>query len=224
MVLSDANILTHLYHTKNIVIDPFNKENLSPTSYDVSLGEWYFEEEGHYGCRTYNPWSEKDIRSAWGEPKRAKPLEKEKPLSYNYKTMEGMSPDDQVIFIRPGATILGHTIEFIGGRHSISTEIQPRVSWGRNFIEVRRYSGCVGFINRWTMEITNNSLYHTIPLVVGRRIAQIVFLEVGNVIGSYPEFGKYQTSNDLVELKERWSPGMMLPKLYLDREVTRKKV
>lgn len=33
----------------------------------------------------------------------------------------------------------------------------------------------MGYINRWTMEITNNSQHYSIPLVVGRRIAQIVF-------------------------------------------------
>jgi len=37
--------------------------------------------------------------------------------------------------------------------------------------------GDVGYINRWTMEITNNSRFYAIPLVVGRRIAQIVFFD-----------------------------------------------
>ncbi len=35
----------------------------------------------------------------------------------------------------------------------------------------------IGYINRWTMEITNNSRHYAIPLVVGRRVAQIVFFD-----------------------------------------------
>jgi hypothetical protein len=54
--------------------------------------------------------------------------------------------------------------------------------------------GDVGYINRWTMEITNNSRYYSIPLVVGRRIAQIVFFDtIGTIQGrSYEQVGKYQ--------------------------------
>lgn len=57
--------------------------------------------------------------------------------------------------------------------------MKARSSLGRNFIEVCKCAGWgdVGYINRWTMEITNNSRYYSIPLVVGRRIAQIVFFD-----------------------------------------------
>src|SRR5690348_8641441 len=37
--------------------------------------------------------------------------------------------------------------------------------------------GDIGYVNRWTMEITNNSRHYSIPLVVGRRCAQIVFFD-----------------------------------------------
>lgn len=220
MVLSNTDILLHLHHTGKVVIDPFEPKNLSTSSYDVSLGEWYFEETKGYDRQIYNPWSEKETRRVWGEAKKAIPLRKAKPL--NYESIEGVNPDDLVILISPGATILAHTLEFIGGRGNITTKMQARSSMGRNFIEVCKCAGWgdVGFINRWTMEITNNSRYHSIPLVVGRRVAQIVFLETNpNVESSYEKEGKYQMGKTLAELKAKWSPEMMLPKLYLDREI-----
>ncbi len=99
--------------------------------------------------------------------------------------------------------------------------------------------GDVGFTSRWTseksncdscsvfsslflqkVEITNNSSHYTIPLVVGRRIAQIVFVETGPTLDtSYEQVGKYQTASDMSEVKKRWRPQDMLPKCYLDREV-----
>jgi dCTP deaminase len=125
--------------------------------------------------------------------------------------------------LAPGETILGHTQEFIGGRKSVTTMMKARSSMGRNFIEVCKCAGWgdVGYVNRWTMEITNNSRHYSIPLVVGRRIAQIVFFDSEGTIqdASYEDKGKYQTSSDMQELKQKWSPYSMLPQMYKDREV-----
>jgi hypothetical protein len=80
--------------------------------------------------------------------------------------------------------------------------------------------GDVGYINRWTMEITNNSRYYSIPLVVGRRIAQIVFFDSdGTIQGrSYEQVGKYQAPNASMDsLIEKWVPESMLPQMFLDR-------
>ncbi|MBI2030872.1 hypothetical protein HYT05_04590, partial [Candidatus Kaiserbacteria bacterium] len=59
-----------------------------------------------------------------------------------------------------------------------------------------------------------------IPLVVGRRIAQIVFFETGPILEkSYFVEGKYQTGETLKELKKSWEPEMMLPRLHTDRDI-----
>ena len=99
--------------------------------------------------------------------------------------------------------------------------MQARSSLGRSNITVCRCAGWgdPGYFNRWTMEITNNSQNHSVVLVVGRRVAQIVFWEVNAVEGSYQDKGKYQTSSDLEQVKSLWEPSMMLPQLYLDKEV-----
>jgi len=64
-------------------------------------------------------------------------------------------------------------------------------------------------------------------LVVGRRVAQIIFFETTPLADdnkSYIETsGKYQTTRNQQELQEQWSPQQMLPKMYLDREITQKK-
>jgi deoxycytidine triphosphate deaminase len=72
------------------------------------------------------------------------------------------------------------------------------------------------------MEITNNSKNYIIPLVVGRRIAQIIFFETGPIAGAdYVASGKYNPGKNLEELKKKWGPDMMLPKLYLDRDINK---
>lgn len=84
--------------------------------------------------------------------------------------------------------------------------------------------GDVGYVNRWTMEITNNSDY-VIPLRVGMRIAQIVFIKtLSTPRANYlrQKDSKYSQSVDIEELKERWQPQDMLPRMWKDREFNTK--
>ncbi len=220
MLLSSAGIRRHMA-AGNIIIEPFKEENLKTVSYDVSLGEWYYRElnpEG--GITIYNPFDETDVRRIWGGPYRAVPA-KEHAESIGISVPEAIAPDDLVIWIAPGETILCHTEEFIGGRDCVTTLMKGRSSLGRNFIEVCKCAGWgdVGYINRWTMEVTNNSRYYHIPLVVGRRIAQLAFFEVEPVGEDYvSQAGKYQATGDVEELKRDWRPETMLPKMFEDRE------
>lgn len=221
MWLSRDAILRHLKEG-NIVIEPFDERKLKTASYDVSIGEWLWREKHPEGRATiHNPYDENSTSQIWEGPFRAEIAEEVfKRLGFKF---ENVKPNDKIILLRPGETILGHTEEFIGGRNKVVTKMQARSSLGRNFIEVCKDAGLgdVGYVNRWTMEITNNSQYFTIPLVVGRRIAQIIFHEVeaGKSLDYSKEGGKYQGSNDMEELKKSWNPQMMLPKMHLDWEV-----
>lgn len=204
----------------NIVISPFNPDHLSTSSYDVTLGRFFFREQ-RLPSAVFNIWSEEDTQKVWGEPVEAM-LAAEIMDVFPHMTRSGIRLDDLVIMIGPGETILGHTEEFIGGRDVVTTKMQARSSMGRSFIEVCKCAGWgdVGFVNRWTMEITNNSRLYHIPLVVGRRIAQIIFFHTGPILGDdYSKKGKYQSVSDLAELRARWKPQDMLPRLYRDREV-----
>jgi deoxycytidine triphosphate deaminase len=64
------------------------------------------------------------------------------------------------------------------------------------------------------MEITNFSRT-IIPLVVGMRVAQIIFHEVSSIDEKdlYAEKDKYQSDFDLKKIKKNWEPKMMLPQL-----------
>ena len=225
MALSDKRILEEM-EKGAVVIEPFNRQNLATSSYDVTLGEHFFREQPtKYNHSLYNIWSKSHMEHVWGleHPERATPA-KEAFKKYNFK-WDGISPNDKVILLRPGETILAHTQEFIGGRDHITTMMKARSSMGRNFIEVCKCAGWgdVGYINRWTMEITNNSKNYLIPLIAGRRIAQIIFFETGEILDSnYAKTGKYQSGDSLAKLKKTWKPHMMLPKLYLDRDARKK--
>lgn len=225
MALSDKKILEEI-GARNIIITPFKRENLATSSYDVSLGEYYFKEiPPKYHHNLYNIWNKDHTDHVWGtKPHRAeRARDSFEKFRFNFI---GISPSDKVILLEPGETILAHTQEFIGGRNHITTMMKARSSMGRNFIEVCKCAGWgdVGYTNRWTMEITNNSTHYAIPLVVGRRIAQIIFFETGPTLSeSYIKDGKYQSTQSIREIKKHWKPTDMLPKLYKDREIRNRK-
>lgn len=224
MALSDKKILEEI-KKGNIFITPFKGENLATSSYDVTLGEYFFAEKTpkHFQ-NIFNIYEKSHVDSVWGtEPMKARPA---KEVFKDYKFDFGnISPTDKVILLAPGETILAHTNEFIGGRNHITTMMKARSSLGRSFIEVCKCAGWgdVGYINRWTMEITNNSNHYYIPLVVGRRIAQIIFFETGEILErDYTKAGKYQTTDDIKTVMKNWNPMSMLPQLYKDRDIKKK--
>lgn len=224
MALSDRKILDRM-KDGTVIVEPFDRKNLATSSYDVTLGEWYFREKPPQDHKKiFNVYSKGDNEKVWGtEPHRAKPA-KESFANFNFK-YEGIKPTDKVILLEPGETILAHTNEFIGGRNEVTTMMKARSSMGRNFINVCKCAGWgdVGYINRWTMEIQNSSQHYIIPIVVGRRIAQIIFYETGPIVGKdYADTGKYNPYKELKDLKKNWDPHMMLPKLYKDRDIRKK--
>lgn len=221
MLLSRNAILRHIKEG-SIVVDPFDDRMLKTVSYDVTLGEWLWR-EAHPGGRAtvHNIYDEDSTKQVWEGPFQAEPAGAvEERLGTHFKNVRS---DEHVILLSPGETILAHTQEFVGGRHKAVAKMYARSSMGRNFVEVCKDAGWgdVGYINRWTMEVTNNSQYFTIPLVVGRRIAQMVFYEVEPLSTGEDyakEAGKYQTSSDIEEVKRTWSPYTMVPRMHLDWE------
>jgi dCTP deaminase len=223
--LSDKAILREK-EAGNILIEPYDPTNLGTGSYDVTLGRYYYRENRDAsGLSFYNPYSESDVARVWGSQDdycEALPVCEWRKFNKAFP-LENISDDDFIIVLDPGETILAHTNEFIGGTdHKIDTMMKARSSTGRNFIEVCKCAGLgdIGYCNRWTMEITNNSSKYQIPLVVGRRIAQLLFFKTEGTIKSlYSEGGKYQQTSDVEQMKKEWHPSMMLPRMYRDKEV-----
>lgn len=225
MALSDKQILAEI-KKGDVIIEPFKRENLSTSSYDLTLGEYFFAEmpPKHFQ-NIFNIYEKEHVDRVWGtKPLKARYAEE---VFADYKFDFGnISKKDKVILLAPGETILGHTNEFIGGKNHITTMMKARSSMGRSFIEVCKCAGWgdVGYVNRWTMEITNNSKHYYIPLVVGRRIAQLIFFETGEILEKdYSKTGKYQTDSDIKILIKNWNPQSMLPQLYKDRDIKTKK-
>jgi len=225
-LLSHQDILTG-YENGDIYIDPFNKSHVGTNSYDVTLGKYYWKESDpdnrvftHKVRRgtLYNFYDETHVNKTWA----LKTANRAQDVILQHEKLVGINPNDLVILLEPGEVVLGHTEEFIGGSSNrITTMMKARSTIGRNFIEISRCagSGDVGYHNRWTLELTNNSRFYTIPLVVGRRIGQLLFFEVTPVDEKYYASGKYQIESDPEEMKKRWKPQDMLPKAYKDREL-----
>lgn len=210
-----------LWHKEkgNIFISPFNPQNLQTTSYDVRLGENFFQEQPfRASCRRiFNPFNLEDIRRYWGEPQKAITasdwVEKNGPL-------DNIKPDDKIVILGPGETILAHTEEFIGGRNCVTTEMRARSSMGRIGITVCKCAGWgdLGFCNRWTMEMSNHLKDTPVALIVGMRIAQIAFYQVDPLEESYTtRGGQYQVTDDTEKMMQNWSPDSMLPRFSRDK-------
>jgi len=124
MLLSRNAILRHLKEG-NVVIDPFDDRKLRTTSYDVSLGEWFWREGHPEGRATvHNIYDESSTRLVWKGPYQA---ELAQAISERMGSrLANIKPSDNIILLRPGETILAHTEEFIGGRNKIVTKMYAR--------------------------------------------------------------------------------------------------
>ena len=211
--LSDTEILDELNH--NIVITPFIRSNLGPNSYDITLGPYYFSHTKS-SLTFFNPESAKHSMRYWD-------VNLEDKLNYGAKHAELITDQetadnldvnigDEVIIIESGETILAHTKEFIGGRNLITSSLHTRSTLARSCVSTHHTAGFgdVGFISRYTMEITNHG-DDLIVLRVGSRVGQIGFHRTGPVSISYEKRGNYQSSDDIEQLTSTWHPIMMLP-------------
>ncbi len=204
----------------NIVVHPLCTEAINGASLDVRLGEWCYRIAAM--PKVFNPFDEEAV-AAYFQLDRAATLpevvEREGVPYFVRKELEqlrGIPEGRPVILLAPGERILAHTEEFVGIIDGVS-EMRARSTWGRCGITVALCAGWgdPGYVNRWTMEIVNNNP-SWLPLLVGERIAQIVFHQTGPISHRYGQGGKYQAGEDLEALIQTWSPEQMLPRAYKD--------
>lgn len=205
-----------------IVIDPFHGPQLMPTSYDLTLGPYFY---------AYMPRNRSHAVPA--VPRRGD-LDRDVPLDLTNPKKEFLLVDarkEGFIALAPGERVLGHTNERFGGTRvkvpyndelydsslepnptlvCCSAEIATTSTAARIGISAHPSAGFgdPGYINRWTLEITNDSP-RLIRLPVGAIIAQAVFhrcavpsLLYTQRIGS----GRY------CDEQRPWQPEDMLPK------------
>ncbi|CAH6418595.1 Hypothetical protein POVN_LOCUS314 [uncultured virus] len=211
-VLSDTDLLAELAKgaDSKVVITPFNRRQLSNTSYDVTLGNLYYREDEETKLEFFNPWHDEDRAALWEKQPREGFLIETDADAKKYKARKG----DRVIIVPPRQTILAHTNEYLGGRVNVTTMMKARSTMGRCCVTVCKCAGWgdINYINRWTMEIENTGPFPLV-LLVGQPIAQIVFLWAGTTSSPYEKKGSYQGSSDVEELKAQWTPTAMLPRL-----------
>lgn len=211
-VLSSSDILREIKDGNIVIRDPINPnvlDQVSNSSFDVTLGRYYYTCDNT--VKMVNPWNKDHITSYWKHLNEANTVANEVESDTT-----GVPIGQGYIALTPGENILAHTNEYIGGKNFITTMMKARSSLGRSGITVCRDAGWgdIDYINRWTMEITNNTQDTTIILPVGVRVAQIVFFYSSPPITGYQ--GKYQTSKDIDTIIRTWSPECMLPRLYQD--------
>jgi dCTP deaminase len=222
-VFSDLEIKAGV-KSGQIVLDPYIEEHIESSSVDVMLGEQFYScysEETDY----FNPYDEQSVREYFKGPIRAERHDEWCHRKGRY-LFRGIDPGDRIIVLRPRERILGHTIEFVGIRFggffkeaiepievslNGTSKMQARSTVGRLGIVVCKDAGWgdPGYINRWTMEIQNDNNVN-VPLVVGTRLAQVVFYHMEPSEKGYA--GSYQQTTDAAELRANWSPTAMLPK------------
>lgn len=229
MSIQSRPAIIRLRDKGEIFIFPYNERNLGNAQYDVRLGPYYWEEQRQAGVNPIlNIFSRRDTERIWGKSCRyAVRHSAWADEQNNGVLLEGLSPNDLLIILGPGDTVLAHTIEFIGGaRFRVKSNMAARSSAGRVGITVCKCAGFgdIGFCSRWTMEITNVMQDKIIPLPVGMRIAQLDFHEVESVeVGNdYTAHGKYQTSKNLRRVVASWNPEVMKPRFDADWEIQEK--
>ncbi len=223
-VFSDREIFAAV-ERGDVIIDPFNPDNVKGSSVDVTVGCYYFETERNVRGGIYNPFDETNVRRYFGQVQKA--ITHEQFLDESgLRRLEGIPLDHDIIVIGAGHRILAHTREFIGVRPGVNatTMMKARSSTGRNGFSVCHDAGWgdPGYFNRWTMEIQNINREHPLVLPVGTRVAQIALFRTGPVDNPY--VSKYQSTDtsgmkaqDALELiKANWRPEDMLPRTYRD--------
>ena len=206
---------------KHIVIEPFIKDHLAASSYDVTLGNWYYRTERPSEGGFYAPFDEAAVNGYFSGAKQAD-IHKDWAKKHGRRLFNNIPQDHPIIVLRPHERILAHTHEFIGIKAPGTSTLQARSTWGRNGIAVCLDAGWgdPGYINRWTMEIYNMNQHESVVLPVGERIAQMVFYDTGPVKSEYKKLsGKYQTSSsDSIEkVISGWKPEHMLPRAFKDK-------
>ncbi len=215
----------------HIICHPFDPKHISHASMDVTLGYHYYRIERMNERTIYNPFDPEDVERYFDGPYKAMPHGEWCRLN-GFKGLSNIPLDHPVISLKPRERILAHTHEFFGIKPPGAFEVKSRSSWGRNGVAVCFDAGWVdpGYINRLTLEIYNLNERETVLLPVGERIAQAIFLETGEVDGTYGAgrndgfSGKYQQGSNLETIIKTWSPDMMLPKAYRDKRAMPAKI
>lgn len=178
MILSDKTIKAKI-KSKEIKIDPFNEEDVQPTSYDLHLGNsiLIFDEQKH------------------------QVIDVKEPVNDKMKRIELKDGDPYVLM--PGAFILANVKEITGVDKKHVGRLEGKSSIGRLGLIIHATAGFLDPGNelRMTLEMANLSPL-PIKIYAGMKIAQIAFEEVDKAVenpyGSKKLGSKYYKNMDVM--------------------------
>jgi deoxycytidine triphosphate deaminase len=177
--------------TGNILISDFKDQNLYRSSYDLTLGEFYFRQTKFQGLIGNSV----DARSMWSQPMQ----------------LQKLTGDKQGLVMRPGETILCHSHEFVGVKapytyvqlpHEDLMILGLQASAGIN-------GDMEGPVRRLRVMLTNTS-QNTVALVKGTPIATLVFRKNETALSLSSSSTSISLSYYLEESKRTWKPEMLL--------------
>jgi dCTP deaminase len=163
MILTADGILMALERGE-IVIEPWNPKSLGANSYDVTLDQRLLV----YETEILDPMAENP-------------------------TAEISIPPEGLV-LTPGELYLGGTVEKVGSDRYV-TCLEGRSSLARLGISIHQTAGFgdLGFISRWTMELT---AIRPVKIYAGMRIGQFAFHTVQGTISTLYS-GKYGRGNQI---------------------------
>lgn len=190
----------------DIYIYPYNDSHINPNSVDLTLGNWFVRQtENEQPCSLLNP-----ENGIWNEPQFVN--------------------DEQIFVIRPYEYILAHTYEIAGARRKYTTLLKARSTMARCGIEVCCSAGFgdVGYVNKWTLEIKNQTSKF-IELSPRMRVCQLAFFsllgedKLNSYQGAYAQrfdfnmFDKKSTQSYLLNNYLGWNQQDIIPKTGKER-------
>lgn len=166
----------------NILIDPFEEDNVNPTSIDLTLGS----QVGVYRAFT---WVVPDEQGRRMRP-RVTPGE-----GYDTRNpgpaakVDTFDIDDQGWWVMPGVCYLMHTAETIR-TDLFNPIVDGKSSFGRLFFKIHFTAGWgePGFDGQFTLEVMSQFPVKVYP---GQRVCQLRFQTLEGEILSYQETGRY---------------------------------
>ena len=178
MILSGNEILKEI-ENKNIVIEPFNENQLNPNSYNLKLSDELLV----YDVSYHSNMIKKDGIFAPGPITMMEPIDM---LAEN--KVRTIQIPREGLTIYPGILYLGRTVEYTE-THKYLPCLEGRSSIGRLGMNVHICAGFgdVGFKGTWTLEISC-----TQPLIIYpfTEICQIYYQEIKGEVTEYD--GRYQ--------------------------------
>ena len=204
MFLSSSLIKQHRIQGK-LIIEPFVENQLQPNSYDITIGDHIARFKKENSKQIYLE------DEAWNFLDASFPIEE----------LYEIQDCPRYIPIAAGDRILCHTNEFFGSRYGSAPCLATRSTIARLGLDICGSAGFgdIGYVNRWTLELQNNSP-NNYYIMVGTKVGQVYFNTMPELSGGLrlPEHrydGQYQLHPDgyiYEEMLEAWEPKMMLPR------------